>query len=817
MIVENSSFSQNLQNIDLKTIKVDQLTDDQIKSLLKKATETGMTQEQLETIAINKGMPTSELNKLRDRINNLKLSETQSTTIQKITERKQVYDLKKIRSEKEKEKLEIDTISDVFSSLLTKEELEKQEKERKVFGYELFNTRNLTFEPSINIPTPQNYQIGPGDELLIDVWGASQQNYKLTVSPEGTIFIDNVGPINVNGLTIEKATTKIINKLSNIYAGLAGPNPNTYAQVSLGNLRSIKVSVVGEVNTPGTYTLPSLATVFNALYVSGGPSFNGSFRNIEVYRDNKLITKLDVYDFLIKGDNKNNIRLQDQDIIMIKPYKTRVEIKGETKRTGFFEVIDNDNLNNLLTFAGGFTERAYSLRVKVIRNSEKELKILDVFKDQFNNFSFCNGDQIIIEPIINRFENRVEISGSVYRPGFYSLEKGMSVKKLIEKADGLRGDAFIYRAMIFRQKEDLSVEALSFSLDKILKGDTSDILLNREDLVRIFSIYELQENFIIKTNGELVKPDTFPYVKNITLADAIALSGGFKESASMARIEVSRRLKNINVNDVTAKIADVYLFNVDRNLSLSDSASNFILQPFDDIFVRKSPSYEPQLYISIVGEVMYPGKYTILSKNDRISDIINRCGGLTKEAYPKGAKLKRKRIENTTERGKMLKSLQAELEDTIIIEFLKEKEEYIGIDLEKILNNPHSEYDLLVQDGDMIEIPKELQTVRLSGALLYPITVRYDKKYSVRDYISMAGGYNDVAIPRKTYVIYANGSVKKTSSFLGIKSYPEIEPGAEIIVPSKARTKEMTPQEILGISTALTSLALIVVTLIGKL
>jgi len=829
----NTAIAQSnaLSQIDLSTVKVDQLTDDQIKKIVQKAESLGMTEDQMEAMATAKGMSQEELQKFKERVSKLNLNQNlQKPTSGRIANNRnrQVITKQQAQQKFQNQQLQqnlpnnqlipqADT-SKLFEAInqpqvdTTLENLKK-----RIFGYSLFFNKQLTFEPSINIPTPKDYQLGPGDEVLIDIWGASQQNYDLTISPDGAIVIDNVGPIYINGLTIEKASTKILGRLSTIYAGMLGAHPNTFGQITLGNLRSIMVSVVGEINSPGTYTVPSLATVFNALYLSNGPTINGSMRNIQVYRDNKLLTTLDIYDFLVKGDQKNNVRLQDQDIIMIKPYIKRVDLIGEVKIPALFEIKENETLNDLIQFSGGFSQKAYSYRLKIQRNTERQHKIIDVTIDLFNLTKLENGDQIKVEPIIERFENRVEVDGAVFRPGQYELTEGMTVKNLITKAEGLREDAFLSRAILYRLDDNLTVQSISIDLKSLLNSDTAKILLKKDDFLKIFSIFDLREQYILQIDGEVLKPDKYPYVKETTLSDIIAVAGGFKESASQARIEIARRIKNITAQTSSDKIADVFQFNVSKELNLSDSASKFVLEPFDRIFVRRSPGYEIQTIAVIKGEVNFPGAYSILTKDEKISDLINRAGGLTKQAYPKGARLVRKLTENQKERLKILKSVESQTNDSLKFQVSTENQQAIGINLDEILKNPHSAYDLILQEGDSLLIPKELQTVRLSGALLYPITVRYDKSYSFKKYIALGGGFADNAAKRNSFVVYANGSVDQTTGFLGFKFYPKLEPGAEIIVPKKAAEEKMSKQEVMALSTSITALALIIVTIISKL
>lgn len=803
-------YSQNYKT-DISKINVDQLSDDQIQKLIQKAQSSGLSLQELKSAALAKGMPPSEIKKLEARIaklnsntNNNQTTGATDRTRQNIS--KEPYDNFDIYQLTEK--------PDSVEIIARQKEEKLREIERKIFGYDLFNSKNLTFEPSLNIPTPQNYQIGPGDEIIIDVWGASQLNYRLIVSPEGSIFIDNVGPININGLNIDKASNKIIGRLSGIYSGLIGPRPNTYAQVNIGNLRSIKVTIAGDVRLPGTYTLSSLSTLFNALYVSGGPSVNGSFRNIQLYRENKLITLLDVYDFIIRGNQINNVRLQDQDLILVSPYKTRVEVQGEVKRPALYEIKDNEHLSDLIDFSGGFSEKAYSYRLRIIRNSGREYKIFDIERKNFSAFSLENGDFINVDTILSRFENMVNIDGAVYRSGRYELTDSLTLKNLIDKAEGLRGDAFMTRAIIYRLRPDLTKESVPVNLSVLMNNKDSDVLLQKDDSVKVFSIFDLQEDYSLKIDGEIIKPGKYPFIKSMTLEDFIAMAGGLKESASLARIEVARRIKSSDVNAKTAKIADIFQFSVSKDLQLNDSASKFILEPYDNIFIRRSPGYEVQTIARVNGEVLYPGLYSISNKDERISDLVNRSGGLTTEAYAKGARLVRKSSQDIKERRKIIESIESQSADSLEIIIPAENKEAIGINLVEILKNPHSNFDITLQDGDVLEIPKELQTVRLSGAFLYPITVRYDKSFRFSDYASMAGGFAEDAKPNKAYVVYANGSVDKTSRFMFFDIYPKIEPGAEIIVPKKIERKNrLSIQETMAIATGLASLTTMIITI----
>lgn len=774
---------QNLSNV-----KVDQMSDDQIKQLLQKSQASGMSQQQLESAVLAKGMQPSEILKLRARMASLKLQ----------TGQKQEQFSSEDRSRKEEE---IDNGT---------QPNQQATGPNKIFGYSLFNNPNIKFEPNMNMPTPKNYQLGPGDELIVDVWGASQATYHLKISPDGNVLINNVGPVHVNGLTVENASYKIIGRLHKNYAGLFH---NTWAQVTLGNVRSIKVTIVGEVRTPGAYTLSSLSSVFNALYLSGGPSVNGSFRNIQVIRGGRVAATLDVYDFLLHGKPINDIHLKDQDIIYVGNYKTRVEISGKVKHPAIFEVKGDENLDNVLAFAGGYSDKAYSKRIKIYRNTDRERKVLDIESDEFKHFSLHNGDSIVVDPILERFENRVEINGAVYRPGIYALTDNITLKELIAKAEGLKTDAFLSRASIYRHKDDYSIEVIPVDLSAVMKGVSPDITLQREDLVKIPSIYDLKETYSLEIEGEIKKPGNYPFLENSTLHDLIVMAGGFLESASISHIEIARRLKDVK-DSITDQTAEIYTFGVSENLCLSDSANKFILKPFDRVFVRTSPGYMVQKMVRIEGEVKYPGSYSIKSKSETVSDLVNRGGGLTPEAYLPGAHLVRQIYADPQEKKRMIEQLKQQVSDSTKIEVPVETEQTVGIDLKKILHKPHTFDDLIIQEGDVLVIPKELQTVQVNGAVLHPAAVHY-KNRGFRHYISNAGGFTENARGSKSYVIYANGSVNRTKNFIFFRKYPRIEPGAEIVVPKKAERVKMSPQEAVGLASALSSAALVIVTVVN--
>jgi len=793
-----------LASAGLENVKVDELSDEQVQEIINKAQANGYTVEQLESLALAKGMPTAEIQKLKARIQNLqgKIKNIGSKEIER--KRTEIKEIMPIASE------------DIFSSVKPKPATSDTipQKLKRIFGFSLFTTPSLTFEPSLNIPTPKDYQLGPGDEIIIDIWGASQNNYRLTISPDGYIFIDNVGPIFINGLNIDDASRRIISKLGTIYSGLKGPQPNTFALVTLGNVRSIKVTIIGEVNQPGTYTVSSLSTVFNALYLSGGPNVNGSIRNIEILRNNKVYSTLDIYDFLLKGDQSGNIRLQDQDIIRINPYNTRIELTGEVKRPAIYEIKDTlkETLDKIILYAGGFTDKAYRERIKIYRKSIKEKEISDIDYKNFPVFRLKDGDSIPVEPILGRFLNKVRIEGAVYRPGDYELTEKLTLKELILKADGLKGDAFQSRASIYRTKEDLSIEVIPINITNIFAGKEPDIPLIKDDLVVINSIFDLHEEYYIEIAGEVQKPGKYTFIENSTLEDIILLAGGLLESASLSKIEIARRIKSETLPK-DGKTSEIFQFQVNKDFTLPDSAQKFVLQPFDIISIKRSPGYETQRLVYIEGEVLYPGAYTISNRNERISDLLKRAGGFTPEAYIKGARFSRIMSQYDKQRLSIISNVLNSSNDSIKLNILDTSETNIGIELEKIIRNPGCRYDLLLQEGDRLTIPKQLQTVRVNGAVLYPGSIIYNNSYGFRKYITQAGGFNQNAKRNRSFIIYPNGKVDRTKRFLGFYVFPKVEPGSEIIVPSEPpkEKRRITTAELAALTSALSSLTYITI------
>lgn len=695
--------------------------------------------------------------------------------------------------------------------LLRDKELAAQR--RKLYGYQLFNdpANQSLFQPNLNIATPKGYVVGPNDQLNINIYGYSEATYLTTVNPDGFIYVQRVGPIHVSGLTIEQARSRILDRLAKIYVGLkSGPYgaANTYMVVTLGDIRSIRVSVTGEAIRPGTFTVSSLSTALNVVYLAGGPNEIGSFRNVQVIRNNRVIATLDLYDLLINGIQRNDVRLQDNDNIRFSTYKSHVEVHGATRRNNIFELLPGETMSRLLELSGGFSSNAYKARIKVTRFTNRELKVIDVVESEFANFVMVDGDQVTVEAVLVRYENQIGIQGAVFRPGIYSLDQNKTLKQLIASAEGLKGEAFTGRIQIVRTRDDMAIENISLNLTDILNGTQPDVELKREDQVIIPSRFEMAEFAEISITGEVITPIlATPYVANMTLEDLILRAGGLKESAAAAQIEVVRRKKDVDVNSKSAQISEIFRFNVDRDLSMKGTDSNFPLFPYDQVIVRRSPNYREQTFVNIDGEVIMPGEYPLITKDQRISDLVKMAGGLSPFAYVEGATLVR--VIQLSEAEKELREQTiAELADDSPKALVKpeaavvDTQQNIGISLKKIMTNPGSQEDMILQEGDILRIPKQLETVRVGGEVLLPTTTKFRRGQSFQDYISQAGGFTSRSARKRAYVVYANGSADRTRRFAFFNVYPRVEPGSEIIVPQSTKG-ELTPLQVLQSTTGI--------------
>jgi len=745
---------------DASSINVEELTDNQIKAIIDEVNARGLTMDQAVKMAQMQGASPMQVDAIKKRIQeaDIQKGSSESLYIQK-DDQKDVS----IKDKYSKKPMIVPTL-----------------KEKRIYGFQFFNTEKLSFEPQLNMPTPQNYVIGIDDELIISIGGASQKTYRLKVETTGAINIPDLGPVYVAGMEFSKAKEIIKRRLMTIFRGMGGPSPTIFFDVSIGSIRSINVNVIGEVKAPGTYTLPSTTSAFNALYLSGGPNENGSFRNIQVIRDNKIIKTIDVYDYLINDNTQENIQLREQDIIKIPVYKTRVIAEGAFKRTGYFELTEKETLADMIKYVGGFNEQAFKSRLSIRRIDDKGKRILDIEQSIYDSFIMQNGDSVFASNAINRFENRVIISGAVFMPGYYELSEGLMLSDLIAKAQGVK-ENYYNRGMIVRLQKDLTPEIVPFSVADVLSR-TKDISLQREDSVVIEDIFKMKEKMSVSIFGEIQREGEYKYADNMTLKDLILKAGGFKEAASEMFIEVARRHGYKESEQILDELVKLYQFDIDRELNIEGKGDTFYLEPFDYIYVRKSPSYYTQRTVSISGEVRYPGPYSIGSKKERVSDLIKRAGGLTPNAFIKGAIMKR---ENK-QADKSINVLKSALEDTITTAKVKTQisNSQIELQLQSILKNPGTELDYLLKDGDQITIPEYSQEVRISGEIRNPIGLAYKEGKKLKYYVERNGGFTDKAQKSKIFVIYSDGTTKITRNFLG-PMYPAIEPGCQIIIPAK--------------------------------
>ena len=678
---------------------------------------------------------------------------------------------------------------------------------RKVFGRDIFNKEDLTFEPVMNIATPQSYVVGPGDEVKVDIYGASQKSTTYTVSPDGDIVIDGYGPINISGLTVKQANARIRSTLGSRYS-------SSSIKLTLGQTRTITVNVMGEVQNPGTYSLSAFASVFHALYMAGGVSGIGTLRNIKVFRKGKEISVVDVYDYILNGKLSGNVRLQDNDVIVVGPYECIVDIAGKVKRPMYYEMKKDESVQTLLKYAGYFAGDAYTKSVRVIRKSGSRYGVFNVQEFDMSSFHLADGDSVTVDSIIPRYENMVEVKGAVFRPGMYQLGGNITtVRSLIENADGLTEDAFTNRGVIHRMKEDRTLKVISVDVQGILDGRTADIPLKNEDVLFIPSKSERQENRTITIHGEVLYPGVYKYADNETLEDFVLQAGGLKESASTVKVDVSRRVSNRKALTRDSVIAKTYSFAL-KDGFVVDGQPGFTLEPYDEVYVRKSPSYSVQQNVSIAGEVNFPGTYALTKSESRLSDLVKASGGTNQLAYVKGARLERRiSPEERTRMEQVLKMVQfqsATEEDTIDISKLDIGDTYyVGIQLDKALEAPGSDYDLTLREGDRIIVPEYTNTVKVSGNVLYPNTVAYKKGKGARYYVNQAGGWGIRAKKGSTYIVHMNGTVNQ----MGKGEKPT--PGSEVIVPTKAKSETNKLQMWLAVGSSTASIATMLVSIVN--
>ena len=793
-----------LKGKDLSQVQVDQLTDADIAKLQAQLTSAGMTIDQAQPLALSKGMSATEFAKLKDRItalnkngngvNKLKTNTTDNTN-----------GLRQNNSTDSLDTGGMDKKAKPFINPL-------------IFGSELYNSKIApSFEPNLKLATPLNYVLGPDDQIQVLVYGVQQYDGDLLVSAEGAISIPSVGQVKVAGLTIEAATQKLKTLLGNsVYPYLK--TGGSKLSVTLSKIRSIRITVVGS-NLPGNKTISSLATVFHALYVAGGPTEFGSFREIELIRNNKVIDTIDLYKFLLHGDQTHNVGLKDNDVIRIPPYKTRVELQGQVKRPGIYEVLPGEHFADILADASGFTDTAYTASVKVLQRNDTERKLHDLLSAEYTGYTPNTGDVFVASKILNRYRNRVKISGAVYRPDIYELSVNLHVADLIRKADGLKEDAFTGRGQILRLEDDLTRSMLSFDIRKALQGDAeNNPILKREDEVLISSIQDLRDSFKVTIQGEIRMPGDYDYVDKLSLKDLIVQAGGFTDAA-YKNVEIARLIKRDSIGKGDTRASNI--LQTEINGDLSSAIANLPLQPFDVITVRRKAGYTLPESVKVDGQVQYPGPYALSSRNERVSDVLKRAGGATPDAYLEGAYLKRYKTDKEKEKSEdVLKKVQKNIKvkdstnNNSLVEDIRREYDQIPLDLAQIINNPGSVEDMVLRSKDELYIPKFDAQIKVSGSVLLTTQVPYRPENSFKDYISDAGGFAAEAWKRKAYLVYANGRAATTKHFLFFKSYPKVMPGSEIVVPKKAERKSGSALEMISMASAVASLVGVVIAII---
>ena len=772
------------------------MSDDEVISYVKNAVNQGKSQQTIYKELVARGVSTSQLQRIKDKYEQQKENAVANKTNKDV-------DTQRVNPEQAEDKAPAQS-NDM--------NVDGPEEGIKVFGRDIFRTANLTFEPSMNIATPVNYRLGPGDQLQIEVWGASETNITQKVTPDGYISIPNVGPVNVNGLTVQAATNRIKAKLSQIYSGMASSNVNlsTHVKVSLGQIRTIQVNIMGEVARPGTYALSSFSTVFHALYKAGGMSKMGSLRNIKVVRGGRTVATVDVYDYIINGRSHSDIRLQEGDVILASPYDALVLIKGKVKRPMYYEMKSSESIRTLIGFAGGFSNDAYRGAVTVDRNNTKERTVATVDDMNYGVFKVKDGDVVSVGEILDRYDNRIEVKGAVYRPGYYELGKDIqTVKDLIEKADGLLEYAFTNRAVLHRENDDKTLEVISLNVKAIIDGTEADVTLHKNDVLFIPSKYDLEQKGTLEIRGEVYNPNVFPYAANTKLEDLIIMAGGLTESASTVRVDVTRRIIDRKGTKKQKEIAQTFSFGVKEGFVV-EGEPGFVLEPYDQVFVRRSPGYSEKVNVTVSGEVEFEGDYSLNVRNERLSDVLEKAGGLTEFAYIEGARLER---QMTPEEYKQAQELMAMVasnnkisgNDSIVVPQVS-RTYPVGIDLKEIMANPHSAIDPVLQDGDVIVIPQYMTTVSVSGSVRKPNSVVYDPKMKLKDYISEAGGYAERARKSGTFILYPNGHIKELGRNASAK---DIIGGSKIIVPQKGRSQWNLGTTLSTVTTSVSMLAVI--------
>ena len=778
------------------------MTDEQVIAYIKSASAAGKSDQQIGRELMARGVTPEQAQRIKLRLEN------QSTAEVEVTDQSvQAANIQ--RKHDASDDISAETLVDINRQI--DEGTNGTVSARQIYGHDVFNARSLTFEPSDNLATPQNYRLGPGDEVVIDLWGTSEDHLRQTISPEGSIMISQIGPVYLNGLSIADANKHIRSLFSRKYAGM--DDAQTDVQLTLGKVRTIQVDILGEVSTPGTYRMSPFSSVFHALYRAGGISDIGTMRNIQVLRNGRKVAGVDIYEYLFGGKTNGNIRLQEGDVIIVPPYEQLVSVDGNVKRPMYYEIKPDETIDDLLRYAGGFTGDAYSGMVRLARQAGTENELYNIDEGEFASYRLKDGDVISVGTILDRYSNRVELKGAVTRPGMFAIGSDVNtIGQLIRKADGLTDDAFAERALLYREGPELQLEIVAVDVKGILNGTVPDIELKRNDMLVVSSVHELEARGALTIHGQVTRPGTYPYAANTTLEDLIIQAGGLNQGASTARVEISRRIVDPNSTTQTQRLADIFTVSIENGLGVGDG-QGFLLMPFDRVVVRSSPGYAEQAWVTVNGEVLFDGTYTLEKRNERISDVIRRTGGILEHAYVRGAHMSRRLSEDEYAARKealrfSMQNANASVGDSIALSKIDVARMYnVGIDLQKALANPGSHYDLVLQDGDEIFIPEQQSVVKISGDVMFPNAVIYEPGKNFKYYIDMAGGYGQTAKKNKAYIVYMNGTVAKA------KGNTPIEPGCVIIVPSKPQSDGTNWDKILAMATSFSSVAALAATI----
>ena len=821
------------------------MTDEQVIQYVQQQQEKGVNQQQIVTRLLQRGVTTEQLRRIRRKYE----AEQQNLGATDLTGQNANKSQRRIRQERQErgeqnqrqnqymiqsqmrtqnrnygtrdERLQAlnDEIGFMdIDSLIYYQNYFKDESE--VFGRNIFNNQMLTFQPNMNMATPANYRLGAGDDVIIDIWGASQETFTETISPDGVVVIEGVGPCKIGGMSVSEATSYLRSRLGKFYS-------ESSISLSVGSTRSIQVQVMGEVNVPGTYSLSSLSSAFNALYAAGGINDIGTLRDIKVYRQGRVISSIDVYDYIINGNARGDVRLNDNDIIVVGPYDALVEVRGKVKRPMFYEMKRNESLSTLLSYTGGFTGDAYKKSIRVTRKDGAEYSIHTVGEFDWSNFTVADGDSITVDSVVARYSNMVEVRGAVFHAGMYEVGGNISsVRDLVNAAEGLREDAFTNRAVMHRQKEDLTLEVLAVDIQGIMNGTVADIPVRKNDVLFIPSKKDMLGEQTLSITGEVNYPGVYMYAANTTVEDLVLQAGGLTDAASTVKVDVFRRIDDPHAVVDNENLTETFTFAL-KDGFVVDGESGFTLQPYDQVAVRKSPSYSEQQNVSVEGSVNFAGEYAMTNKNYKLSDLVNAAGGLSSLGYAKGARLERKMTEE--ERQQQEASLRASQitlyeesmqndnknfdfnrADSLLMMKLDIGTSFpVSIDLEKAMKEPGCEEDIVLREGDKLIVPQYSSIVKISGDVMYPISMNYKKGESLKYYIKRAGGYGDNARKARVYAVYMNGAVE----LLDHSSKKAVQPGCTIVVPSKKQKNKMTTAEYAAMGTSAASIATMMVTI----